>query len=1298
MEGYGQPAHGYGADPYAAQAYGGGVGAYGAVDPNAAAAAWDPSGGAHLGGGHQHLNNQMAQQMAQPTGDCFPYVANHTISEAAERAGRYPDPITALAFDHQQELLYAGTSDGRLTVFHAPSLERHAACGAHPTVAVGNDASAMGDPSVLDIAPFVTPGGGGVVSVSSTRVACHSTGAVKRWSHDLGLKDPANDPLTCCAVHDSGGAPSSYAHAGSTTAFVGRVANRIAAIDVRTGVVTADADVEGASCREGTSVMEGHAPRGTIVCGGFAGELCLRDPRVKNLRAVVNLSSPAHAAGVSDVAVSADNNLIVTCGLTKDRMGNTVADSFLKIVDVRAGMRPLGVSQFPPGASFVAFDPKWSCAVQVCGSGGQVQRMDVGSQEPDAFQSFHVPLNPLVNRHTGRTHANTLTAACISSSGETLAFGDAAGYVHAWSAATAVYDKDPDEFPDAEPRFPDPKVNFQSLPTDDPPREAQCVRRWRAGEVDPAFDEENLRVPAPDYSWPAEEAPFHPRTPPLSWMDPESPDFIISVGKPPRIIPKSVMDTVKFHDGIGYAPNPHYRRGAPRGEAYRKAAPLQNKRVESKFMKEEAMKAAKSDAAKTGNTSGGLSKCPLPKLYHRVIERVGSHKARFEEFDFGHYNRTRLLGFTNDLANCYVNPVLQMLHFVPELRAKVLMGHTCAREFCLTCELGFLSHMLSQPPTIGAGSHSTASMTCQPLNFLRTLRQVKEAAALGLIEGKDVELDTRLDQSYARRVQAFQRFILEQLHKEETLGVKKEDKTTKTKTEAAARGDAEPPGGPTAVESLFALTSTQTHACAQCKHAETRTTRAFQTDLAYPDIKKDQAAARAKKPTFAECLEKSLKTSGEVRAWCPGHGAYTRMSTSRHPRALPTVMSVSLGMRDPDDLRWWGVNVDAINSHSKDAAGAVKTPWLPHYVRVRVDGDDDGDGGRATGEVGASSKGGGGKDNRKGGTAAKVSVTQAMGEDDLAALESGSEKNGPNDGRDVTYELVGLVCLARRPAEEEDDDSPGGGVDETGARKLVGHPLAFVKVKPPYVDVPGDFSAPRHRRGMTPGVSPIPIAAMAKLSTADDKTSDDKTSQDKTSEDKTSEKESGAVDAGLAAALAAGEAMYGENSGFKGLTPGRIAAAEAANEPSTPVADARAAELGIDHVSRSDWLLFNDFCINPVDADEVVTMYGVCKVPVLCTYARVDKPPPPPLPPSPITAHLYRSLTLNPNLPKYGEGPGSCPFAPFTFESPAETPGPGTVSVLFLLSYVCTWAFRLMPCFVRRCWESTQSSYRWRRR
>jgi hypothetical protein len=152
-----------------------------------------------------------------------------------------------------------------------------------------------------------------------------------------------------------------------------------------------------------------------------------------------------------------------------------------------------------------------------------------------------------------------------------------------------------------------------------------------------------------------------------------------------------------------------------------------------------------------------------------VEVRLSANRARFEEFDFSEHNRTRLVGLVNDLANSYVNPVLQMLHFTPELRAEVLMGHSCEREFCLTCELGFLSHMLAQPPTRGAGSHSSSSATAQPLNFLRTLRQVREAAALGLIEGRD-ELETRLDQSKPRRVQAFQRFILEQLHKEDANG------------------------------------------------------------------------------------------------------------------------------------------------------------------------------------------------------------------------------------------------------------------------------------------------------------------------------------------------------------------------------------------------------------------------------------------------------------------------------------------------------------------------------------------------
>ena len=139
----------------------------------------------------------------------------------------------------------------------------------------------------------------------------------------------------------------------------------------------------------------------------------------------------------------------------------------------------------------------------------------------------------------------------------------------------------------------------------------------------------------------------------------------------------------------------------------------------------------------------------------------------------------------------------------------------------------------------------------------------------------------------------------------------------------------------------------------------------------------------------------------------------------------------------------------------------------------------------------------------------------------------------------------------------------------------------------------------------------------------------------------------------------------------QGLTPGQIAAADAGEHlPATPAVDKRSAELGLAHVGNTctDWLLFNDFCINPVDPAEVVRMYGQCKVrksvtltynpitphyhqipitnpkhpklgpqvPVLCAYTRVDKPPPDPLPPSPITAGMYRRLTMDPNLPPYG--------------------------------------------------------------
>ncbi|OUS42956.1 PAB-dependent poly(A) ribonuclease, subunit PAN2 [Ostreococcus tauri] len=252
----------------------------------------------------------------------------------------------------------------------------------------------------------------------------------------------------------------------------------------------------------------------------------------------------------------------------------------------------------------------------------------------------------------------------------------------------------------------------------------------------------------------------------------------------------------------------------------------------------------------------------LPKMYARVECNRSALTAerRYEEFDFSTYNKTRLPGLTNDLANCYVNPVLQILHFVPELRSKVL-AHTCEREFCLTCEMSFLSHMLSTCPP---------GLATQPLNFLRTLRQIREAAALGLIEGRD-ELEARAEHSPIRRVQAFLRFILEQLNKEEL-------------SRRQALGDVAPTGQ-TACESIFGTISKETLKCTQCAVTTAKETRNFQVDLQYPTVRDGQ------RPSFVDLLKRSLDVSQEMRAWCEGHKAYTRMKQNRLPLSLPTVLS-----------------------------------------------------------------------------------------------------------------------------------------------------------------------------------------------------------------------------------------------------------------------------------------------------------------------------------------------------------------------------------------------------------------------
>jgi len=111
-------------------------------------------------------------------------------------------------------------------------------------------------------------------------------------------------------------------------------------------------------------------------------------------------------------------------------------------------------------------------------------------------------------------------------------------------------------------------------------------------------------------------------------------------------------------------------------------------------------------------------KFSVPKRYARFEWKKGA----FEEADPDTFNRTKFSGLEAITVNSYCNAMIQVLYHLDYLR-RSLLNHLCKKEACLTCELGFLFHMMDKSKTF----------PCLGSNFLRTFRVVPEASALGLI-------------------------------------------------------------------------------------------------------------------------------------------------------------------------------------------------------------------------------------------------------------------------------------------------------------------------------------------------------------------------------------------------------------------------------------------------------------------------------------------------------------------------------------------------------------------------------------
>ena len=884
------------------------------------------------------------------------------------------EAVMHAVFDPTHEALWTATDGGTVTSLTVPDLQRYAVTW-----------RAHSGP-VVALLPLV--GSGAAVSLGPTSIRVHTLGCVQQLARDTPAGEAEGgdgpDVFTAAALE----------HPHGVKCVLARSTAYLQTYDAGSDTFGARLEVP-APC---TVLAQGG---GLLACGHTTGELSLRDPRA---RLKCEASLVAHGGQV--VAIAAKGDVMVSTGLAPARGARrgpgaaTVLEPTLKVWDIRSTVRPLAQVPFPGGPAAVAFMPRLTTTVLVLSHAGFFSIQDAVS--PSSMGTM-VPVD-------GAQGAG-LCCCDVSTTGEAVAVGDAAGLVHLFATHDA------------------PRVSMYDAHLEPPAARVQVTPPEVACEA--------VVVPPAPFA-------FGDGSTPLSAISPEE---LITVGAPPRHIDPSMVKGMRVVDFVGYVTNPHHKRGLPPGQATRLAAPLLHARVTSSTRNtRDGRGAGRRRPAEAGRlpeayhytdaarAAGPTSAGPKAKDKDKAEGSASVVQRAMFDYDFSAFNAARLAGLENDLANALVNPLVQLLYYQPPVRA-ALLRHVCDKEHCLTCELGFLAHSL------WVSAQGPSSGTCRPANLVRSLRQVKEASALGLLEASD-EPGYRPEPSLVRRAQALARFLLEQLAKEDSSGG----------------------GGGTTVERVFGAGVRTRTTCGHCgAEAPPRVGRSLAFDLLYPATRR-----QGPRPAFSQVLAHSLSSRSEVRAWCEAEKGYTKANSTKELSSLPHCLLVCSNIREPGDLHWWGVPDPAIavgveaarrataaSSAKGDVPEAVPynalevapitDAWLPHVVRVTLRGD---------------------------GT---VAVAQA---DTVGELEpeAGAAAGG---GTSVVYQLSGVVsCIRSRVGEEE---TVGMSAPEV-QRRSEGHLVAHLRVDA----LPGGVQHTPGKAGMpTPGVSPLPPGAGRRGATAE---------------------------------------------------------------------------------------------------------------------------------------------------------------------------------------------------------------------
>lgn len=306
--------------------------------------------------------------------------------------------------------------------------------------------------------------------------------------------------------------------------------------------------------------------------------------------------------------------------------------------------------------------------------------------------------------------------------------------------------------------------------------------------------------------------------------------------RPTPPIDSLILNTMKMVGPIGYAPNP--------GNRQRNQVPYQlndSKQLDSPVSRDDD-----SDL--------------VPHRY--LKQEIKYTKMGLDEIDFNRFNRTSFSGLEANLPNSYCNNMIQILYFIEPLRS-ALLNHLCLREFCLSCELGFLFHMLD----------TAEGLPCQAANFLRAFRTIPEASAHGLIIN-DLN-ESKKKENLPTLVQSWTRFMLQQLNAE-TADVIEENGLENTSI----------------MSQLFGAKLFNCNSC-RCRIETCQETTTLLTQLLYPE--KTSALL-----PFIEILQRSLSVKQHITAWCENCRRFTNMTQTKFLKSLPDILVLNCGESKPE--------------------------------------------------------------------------------------------------------------------------------------------------------------------------------------------------------------------------------------------------------------------------------------------------------------------------------------------------------------------------------------------------------------